>query len=126
MPLVRIDLLAGKPDAYRRAVGNVVYEALIGIGVPDDDRFQVVNEREPGNFFFSESYLDIHRSADVVFVQITLNEGRTIDAKRSLYLAIAEGLRDVVGLRMEDVFISLVEVKKENWSFGNGLAQYAV
>ena len=79
-----------------------------------------------GNFFFSESYLDIHRSADVVLVQITLNEGRTIDAKRSLYLAIAKGLRDAVGLRMEDVFISLVEVKKENWSFGNGLAQYAV
>jgi hypothetical protein len=31
-----------------------------------------------------------------------------------------------LGHRREDVFIGLVEVARENWSFGNGEAQYAV
>ena len=45
---------------------------------------------------------------------------------QSLYKAIADGLHSAVGLRREDIFINLVEVKKENWSFGNGEAQYAL
>ena len=60
-----------------------------------------------------------------MIVQITWNEGRTVEQKKALSKAIADGLAGKLGLRREDVFVSLVEVKKENWSFGNGIAQYA-
>jgi 4-oxalocrotonate tautomerase len=125
MPLVRIDLLRGKDAEHRKAIGDVVYDALISIGVPEDDRFQIVTEHEPDEFFVSRSYLGIARSDDVVVIQITLNEGRPVEVKKALYRAIADGLRDRAGIRIEDVFVNLVEVKKENWSFGNGEAQYA-
>ena len=125
MPLVRVDLIAGKPAAYRRAIGDVVYDALIGIGVPEDDRFQVITERQHDDFIVSDSYLGIRRSTDTVLIQITLDQGRTAETKRALYRAIADGLHDAIGLRVEDVFINLVEVPKENWSFGNGDAPYA-
>jgi 4-oxalocrotonate tautomerase len=125
MPLVRIDLRKGKSDAYRQAVGRVVHEALLSVGVPKDDRFQVVNEHEATNFVFDPNYLGVRRSEDLVIVQITWNEGRTLEQKKALYKAIADGLADKLSLRREDVFINLVEVKKENWSFGNGVAQYA-
>ncbi len=58
-------------------------------------------------------------------IQITLNEGRTTEMKKALYKSIAEGLHQKLQVPMGDVLISLVEVKKENWSFGNGIAQYA-
>jgi len=125
MPLVRIDLRKGKDAAYRQAIGRVVYEALVSVGVPVNDRFQVISEHEADDFLFDPGYLGIARTDDLVIIQITWNEGRNLDQKRALYKAIADGLHTAVGLRREDVFINLVEVKKENWSFGNGEAQYA-
>jgi 4-oxalocrotonate tautomerase len=124
MPLVRIDLRKGKDAAYRHNIGRVVYEALVSVGVPDKDRFQVIGEHDADTFLFDPSYLGIERTDDLVIIQITWNEGRTVEQKKALYKAIAEGLTKSPGLRPEDVFINLVEVKKENWSFGNGVAQY--
>ena len=125
MPLVRIDLRKGKDAAYRQAVARVVYEALVGVGVPENDRFQIIGEHDAGNFLFDPDYLGIHRSDDLVMIQITWNEGRTVEQKQALYKAIADGLSATPGIRPEDVLINLVEVKKENWSFGNGVATYA-
>jgi phenylpyruvate tautomerase PptA (4-oxalocrotonate tautomerase family) len=125
MPLVRIDLRKGKDAAYRQQVGRIVYNAMVGVGVPAKDRFQVVSEHDADNFLFDSDYLGIHRTDDLVIIQITWNEGRTVEQKKQLYKAIAEGLAKSPGIRAEDVFINLVEVKKENWSFGNGEAQYA-
>ena len=126
MPLVRIDLEEGQSADYRRTIGEVVYEAMVEIlKVPKDDRFQVITEHAVGDFIYDPNYLGIQRSKDCVFIQITLNTGRTVDQKSAFYKAIADRLHASLGLRREDVFISLVEVSKENWSFGNGQAQYA-
>ena len=125
LPFFRIDLRKGKDAAFREEIGRVVHEALISVGVPKDDRFQVISEHEPPNFVFDPSYLGVQRSEQLVMIQITWNEGRTLDQKKALYNAIADGLAGNLGLRREDVFVNLIEVKRENWSFGNGVAQYA-
>jgi phenylpyruvate tautomerase PptA (4-oxalocrotonate tautomerase family) len=125
MPLVRIDLRRGKDAAYRQQVARAVYDAMLSVGVPVNDRFEVINEHDADNFQYDPDYLGIHRTDDLVIIQITWNEGRTVEQKKQLYKAIADGLAKSPGVRKEDVFIGLVEVKKENWSFGNGLAQYA-
>jgi 4-oxalocrotonate tautomerase len=125
MPLTRIDLIEGKSAAYRQGIGEVVYEAMRAIDVPENDRFQIITEHRPDAFIFDRSYLGVERSDDLVMIQITLNAGRTLDKKKTFYKAIADGLHARLGLRREDVLIVLVEVSKENWSFGNGLATYA-
>jgi 4-oxalocrotonate tautomerase len=124
MPLVRIDLRKGKADAYRQEIGRVLYEALVGVGVPEKDRFQVIADHDAGTFLFDPSYLGVERTDDLVIIQITWNEGRSVEQKKALYKAIADGLAKSPGIRPQDVFINLVEVKKENWSYGNGIAQY--
>jgi phenylpyruvate tautomerase PptA (4-oxalocrotonate tautomerase family) len=126
MPLVRIELLKGKSATYRQELGRVVYEAMLGANVPVNDRFVIVSEHEPENFQFDETYLDINRNDDLVMIQITWNEGRTVEQKKALYKAIAEGLAISPGVRPENVLINLVEVKKENWSYGHGIAQYVM
>jgi 4-oxalocrotonate tautomerase len=126
MPLVRIDLQKGKDAAYRQKAGQIVYEAMVAAtGVPRNDHFQIIGEHTADNFIFDPDYLGIHRSSDLIIVQIFFNEGRSIAQKQALYKAIADGLSASLQIRPEDVFITLVEVKKENWSFGNGVAQYA-
>jgi 4-oxalocrotonate tautomerase len=125
MPLARIDLPAGKPADYGRAVADVVYEAMIAtLNAPRNDRFQVISEHARATLIIDPTYLGIERSADALIIQLTLSEGRTVEVKQAFYKAVADGLHERVGLRREDVFINLVEVKKENWSFGNGIAQY--
>ena len=125
MPFARIDLLKGKDSRYRREMGRIVYEALRSVGVPANDRFQVIQEHDADGLLFDPDYLGVHRTDDLVIIQITWNEGRSTDQKRALYKKIADDLHTTLGLRREDVFINLIEVKKENWSFGNGEAQYA-
>jgi phenylpyruvate tautomerase PptA (4-oxalocrotonate tautomerase family) len=126
MPLARIDLPAGSPAEYRAAVGEVVYAAMLSaLNVPKNDRFQVIVEHSGGDLVINEDYLGIQRSAAAIVIQVTLNEGRTLELKRAFYKAVADALHERIGLRREDVLINLVEVKKENWSFGNGEAQYA-
>ena len=124
MPLARIDLPAGKSAEYRTAVGDVVYTAMVtALNAPKDDRFQIISEHS--HLIIDPSYLGIERSKDAIVIQLTLNEGRTVEQKKAFYKAVADGLHERVALRREDVVINLVEVKKENWSFGNGVAQYA-
>ena len=126
MPLVRISLMKGKPDGFGKRAGAVVYRTMVDtINVPAKDHFQVITEHDKNSLIYDPSYLDIQRTDGVIFVQITLNEGRAVDLKKAFYKTLAERLHKELGVRMEDVFISLVEVRKENWSFGNGIAQYA-
>ena len=126
MPLVRIDLRQGKTSEYRRKIGDMVYRAMREtIAMPEHDRFQVITEHPADGLLYDPTYLGIQRTDDIVFIQITLNAGRSLDQKKALYARIAELLGTEPGIRPEDVLINLVECAKEDWSFGNGIASYA-
>ena len=125
MPLVRISLLRGRPADLRRRIGDAVHRAMVDtIGVPALDRFQVLTEHEPGDLVYDSNYLGIARSDGLVVIQLTISAGRSLEQKRALYRAITGNL-SALGIRREDVWINLVEVAKENWSFGLGEASYA-
>jgi len=125
MPLVRIDLRRGKSPAYRKAICDSLYRAMReAFNVPEDDRFMIVSEHDAENFVYAQTYLGIAHTDDLVIVQITANDTRTVAQKQAFFAWAAALLAESPGLRKEDVFINLVECKKENWSFGNGIAQY--
>jgi phenylpyruvate tautomerase PptA (4-oxalocrotonate tautomerase family) len=126
MPLVRIDLVEGSSEEFRQTVGDVVYKAMIDIlKAPIDDRFQIITQHAPEDHIADANYLGIKRSKACIFIQMFLLAGRTVEQKRRFYKAVADGLQARLGHRPEDVFIGLVEVARENWSFGNGETQYA-
>ncbi|GMR71074.1 tautomerase family protein [Aerococcus urinaeequi] len=126
MPLVRIDLLEGKTAEFKSQLGELVYESMLEtIGIPEEDKFVVVNDLKAEELIFSTNYLGVDRTDGIVIIQITMNEGRTTEVKKALYKTVADNLNNQLDIRKEDVFINLVEVNKENWSFGNGIAQYA-
>lgn len=126
MPLVRISLMKQENKELGRKIGQIVHQEMVHtISVPEKDCFQVITKHDNNSLIYDPDYLGIHRSDGIIFIQITLNEGRGVDLKKSLYKNIADSLHNQLDIRREDVLISLVEVKKENWSFGNGIAQYA-
>jgi len=125
MPLVRIDLRAGKSAEYRKALGDGVHRAMIdALAIPPDDRFQVITEHPAEGLIYDARYLGIPRTENVVFVHITLSAGRKPQQKRKLFKRMAEILAEAPGLKPQELVINLVEVVWENWSFGNGDAQY--
>lgn len=126
MPLVRIAVMQGKSEAYRQELGDAVHRAMVEtMNVPPLDRFQVITEHKQSDFIYDAQYLNVARTDDLVMIQITLNAGRTTDQKKAFYKRVADLLSAELKVRPEDVLINLVEVAKENWSFGNGVAQYA-
>jgi phenylpyruvate tautomerase PptA (4-oxalocrotonate tautomerase family) len=125
MPLVRIALREGKNKEYRQAIGIAVHRALVEtFNVPEQDRFQLINEYSAENLIYAPEYLGIAHSDEIIIIQLTVSQGRTLAQKQQLYERITQLLAENPGVRPEDVFINLVEVAKENWSFGNGIAQY--
>ena len=125
MPLLQISLRAGKPDAYRQAIFDSLYRAMREtLNVPEDDQFMTITEHEPANFRYGAAF-GIDRSDDLVFIRITVFNTRTAEQKKALFRRIAELLGESPGIRSEDVFVNIVEAALENWSVGNGLAQFA-
>jgi 4-oxalocrotonate tautomerase len=126
MPLQRISVVSGKDVAYRNAVAEGVHRALVEtLNVPPDDRFQILTEHAVGSLICSPSYLGIAHGRAPVFVQVTLNRGRTLEQKKAFYARLADLLLATAHVPRADVIVSLVEVDKEDWSFGEGIAQYA-
>jgi 4-oxalocrotonate tautomerase len=125
MPFVRIDLIRGKPAQYRKTVGEIVYKAMTDlINVPQNDKFQVITEHAPEEMNFADSYMGNRYTQDIIFIQITLTAGRSVELKQAFYKRIVDDLHKQLNVRPDDVVINLVEVVKENWSFGKGIAQY--
>ncbi len=126
MPLVRIDLNKSYTQESSKQIGEIVYTAMEEeINVPKDDKFQIITRHETSELNMPESYLNIKYTEGLIIIQISLNKGRSIELKKKLYKRIADDLNSKLKIRKEDVFIGLIEVDKENWSFGNGEAQYA-
>ncbi len=124
MPLSHISLRAGKPEAYRQAIFDSLYRALREtLDVPEDDQFMTITEHDAANFRYGDAF-GISRSNDLVYIEITVFDTRTVEQKKALFRRIAELLGESPGIRPEDVFVQVAAAAKENWSVGHGLAQF--
>lgn len=126
MPLVHIAMRAGKPVSYRQAILDGVYRAMReAMNVPEDDQFLFITEHEAENFRYGKSYLGVNRSDDLIYVRVTVFDTRTTEQKAALFRRIAELLSTSPGIRTDDIFVNILEASKENWSLGQGVAQFA-
>jgi phenylpyruvate tautomerase PptA (4-oxalocrotonate tautomerase family) len=127
MPLIRIDVLAGRSEAELTAISAAVHRSLTEcFGVPERDRFQIITEHQRGRLIYDPGYLGITRTDGVVFVQVLFSSGRTPEQKKAFYARVVELLASEPRIRPEDVAIILVENDRADWSFGQGVAQYLV
>jgi phenylpyruvate tautomerase PptA (4-oxalocrotonate tautomerase family) len=125
MPLIHISLRAGKPESYRQAIFDSLYRALReALGVPEGDQFMTISEHDAANFRTGDAF-GISRSDDLVYIRIIVFNTRTAEQKKALFRRIAELLGEKPGIRGEDVFVTILDAAKENWSVGHGLAQFA-
>ncbi len=127
MPLVRINLSSSASPETVRAISDVVYEAMRELAsVPEHDKFQIVTRHAADELIYPEAgYMGVQYSRGIVFIQVTWNKGRTTETKKAFYRAVADNIHQRTGISKSDVWINLVEVNREDWSFGDGEMQYA-
>jgi phenylpyruvate tautomerase PptA (4-oxalocrotonate tautomerase family) len=124
MPFTRISLLKGKPPHYLRALSDGRRQALVErFAVPPDDRFQVIDQREPGELIFDRAYLGGPRSDDFVLIEIAAGRRRDTATKRAFYRRLVALLGESPGVRREDVMVVVTTTARDEWSFGGGEAQ---
>jgi phenylpyruvate tautomerase PptA (4-oxalocrotonate tautomerase family) len=127
MPLTRIAMLKGRHTHTKEQLKSLIADMIVDkLNVPANDRFMIVDEYEADQFHYDSSYLDIERTDDLLIIQITLNAGRPTEIKKQFYEALAEQLHQQLQLHKEDIFVNLIEVTRDNWSYGNGVAQFAL
>jgi phenylpyruvate tautomerase PptA (4-oxalocrotonate tautomerase family) len=125
MPLIRIDVIEGRSDTELAGISAAVQHALVTcFGVPERDRFQVITEHRRGRLVYDPGYLGVERTDGIVMVQVVFSVGRGTEQKQAFYALVASGIAERTGTRPEDVVVVLVENDREDWSFGNGVAQY--
>ncbi len=125
MPLIRISMRRGRPASHPAAIVDGVYRALRAtFEVPENDLFAVVHQHEADEFVFDANFFGFQRSGGLVIIQITVANTRGVTQKKALFAAIAANLQQEPGLKPDDIFVNLLEVKREDWSFGGGVAQY--
>ena len=125
MPLLSISMRTGKPEAYRQAIFDSLYRAMRdALDVPEDDQFMTITEHDAANFRYGAAF-GVARSDDLVYIRITVFDTRSAAQKQALFRRIAELLGESPGIRPEDVFVVIADAAKENWSVGNGIAQFA-
>ncbi|WP_397449337.1 tautomerase family protein [Pseudomonas sp. NA-150] len=127
MPLARIDLAADTSTEVVQAIGDVIYDAMTRVAnVPEHDKYQIVNRHAADELVYpAAGYMGVTYTPKIVFIQVTWNTGRSIEVKKAFYKAVADGIHEKTGIRKDDVWINLVEVNREDWSFGGGEMQYA-
>lgn len=127
MPLVRINLSNSASPQTVRAISDVIYEAMRELAnVPEHDKFQIITRHAADELIYPEAgYLGVRYSPGIVFIQVTWNKGRTTDTKKAFYRTVADNIHERTGISKSDVWINLVEVNREDWSFGDGEMQYA-
>lgn len=118
----RIGFLIGAAESDPQLVGAL---AAFKTALPANDKFQNFTEHAADELDIADSYLGNNYTQDIILIQITMNGGRTVEMKKAFFKRIADDLHAQLNVRLEDVVINLVEVTKENWSFGGGIAQYA-
>jgi len=123
MPLVKIDVIEGRSEEELTQLTDVIQEVMMEtFAAPKRDRFQIINEHKPGQLKILDAGLGYTRTDKIVFIQVT-QQGRTREQKQSMYARMSEKLKSI-GIPPTDLIISVVENKKEDWSFGEGKAQF--
>jgi phenylpyruvate tautomerase PptA (4-oxalocrotonate tautomerase family) len=127
MPLARIDISKNASDELIRIVSEAVYRAMVEVAnVPAHDKFQVINRHAADEMIYpQEGYLGLNYTPGLIIIQVTWVGGRSTDVKKKFYRQIADEIHERGGVRIQDVWINLVETGREDWSFGNGEMQYA-
>ena len=124
MPLVRIDLVEGRPSEQVRLIADTVQEVMLAVfAAPARDRYQIVTEHPAGRIIAEDTGLGFERTEGVTVIQI-FQQGRSEQQKRAAYSELASRLEERCGIAPTDLIVSMVSNNREDWSFGLGRAQF--
>jgi len=126
MPFFNVHVPKGLfPLDQRKAIADSLAHSLQeSFGLPPEDKFVVINEHSEGFMFLHPTYKDVERSAGAIVISVYIPASRPMSEKRKLLKEIVQRLHDNVGIRPDDVFVTLIPLPSENFSFGRGFSPF--
>ena len=117
MPLIHVHLDRALHEKSHEAIGNAIHDAQIeALGIPADDRFQIFQPHDAGELKFDPGYNGVDRQSLLVIRVIAVHM-YDVATKRRFFQAVVDRLLPL-GIRPEDVLISLTENGFEDWYAG--------
>ena len=123
MPLITINITEGMTDFAIDQLQDTIHTCFVKAwNIPENGGFYIINERAKSQMRISRTMWGINRSENPpLLLQIT-SSPRSKESKVELFRLLAEEL-EKQGIQKEDLFISISPTQREDWSFGNGVAQ---
>ena len=108
------------------AIGNALNQSLVqALGIPPGDRFVILSEHGDDELFIDPTFMGMNRTPNAMIISILVGAHRPSSDKKALMAKIPELLQEAADISPDDVFIAIVPVPNENFSFGRGVAQLA-
>jgi phenylpyruvate tautomerase PptA (4-oxalocrotonate tautomerase family) len=124
MPMLNFTVLRGRSREEIRQLLDSAHAAVVeAFEVPERDRYQIVDVREPEHVIALDTGLGFERSDKLVIIQVT-SRRRTDAQKQRFYELLAENLHRDCGLDAKDLIVSITENGDADWTFGEGRAQF--
>lgn len=124
MPLLKFDVMKGRTEEELSSLLDAAHEVMVeAFDVPESDRYQSITQHNPGELILRDTGLGYTRSDRVVLLTV-ISRPRTKAQKQDFYALLARRLKEKCGLSPDDLMVSLVENRDEDWSFGRGKAEF--
>lgn len=124
MPLLKVNVIKGRSSAQIDLLLDTIHTSMVrSFGVPDRDRYQILFEHEKSHFRAEDTGLDIDRTDRFILLEV-ISRPRDRAAKTSFYRNLADDLLANCGIAPSDIMVSFVQNSDDDWSFGNGNAQF--
>ena len=120
MAIVRVDFAQSQPAGFAQRVAQVIDATMQRVlSIPSSENYIVCQPFSNGATFHAPAHCSADRLEKIVFIQITLNQGRSPELKNTFFQQLKLALVDTQLLTVDNIFINLVEVARENWSFNS-------
>src|SRR5258705_1401646 len=110
MPLAKIHIRKGRRAEEKRAITDAVQASLIAtLDIPEQDRFQLIEEYEDDHFIHTDAFLGLTYTRDLLMIEIALTEGRSDALKQALLADLNQRLVETADVRPDDVVVLIYE-----------------
>jgi 4-oxalocrotonate tautomerase family enzyme len=111
MSQIKIYGLKSNLDKNRMLISTAIHNSVMtALKYPKEKKFHRFIPMESDCFIYPDD-----RTSDYIIIEISMFEGRTIEAKKSLIRSLYDNIQQDVGISTNDVEITIFETPKENW-----------
>jgi len=108
---IKIYGVKGRLNPIKETLSNIIHSCMVdALEYPLDKKFHRFFPMDKEDFYFASE-----RTESYTIIEISMFEGRTIQAKKQLVKLLFERINNKLNISPQDVEITIFETPKHNW-----------